>query len=190
MRCARCQAVFCVTPRSRCSFMLDTPLRLVLMRYAANAHLDRGRLEPCMTVPCFTEKSLPQSRQRNGWGLARPALRDRQRATHGAGYAVGPAGRDELPFNRRLVGETLYSMALHQKSPLMQKSKTAAYLRCLVTSTARDQVLKVYDGPSRLDRNLTVRRTTTIDNAATRMYRITFHHGSNRASTNEASQFI
>ena len=41
----------------------------VLIRNAAKAHLLRGRLEPCITVPVLTLKSLRQSRQRKGCGL-------------------------------------------------------------------------------------------------------------------------
>ena len=42
-------AVFCVTPRSRCSFMLDTLLRLVVSRNAAIIHFWKPILEPSRT---------------------------------------------------------------------------------------------------------------------------------------------
>ena len=57
-------AVFCVTPRSRCSFIDETPFKLVTSRYTAISHFLSGTWDFAIAVPVFTEKYFPQSRQR------------------------------------------------------------------------------------------------------------------------------
>ena len=57
-------AVFWVIPKSRCSFMLDTPLRFVEHRYRAITHLRSGSRDDSMTVPVRTEKYLRHAAQR------------------------------------------------------------------------------------------------------------------------------
>ena len=64
MRCARCQADFCVMSRSRCNFMLESPFRFVVSMYAAMTHFWAPRFEFCMTVPVRSEKNLRHFRQR------------------------------------------------------------------------------------------------------------------------------
>jgi len=46
-----------VIPRPRASFMLDTPFRLVTIRYILTSHFRNPILEHCMTVPCSMEKN-------------------------------------------------------------------------------------------------------------------------------------
>ena len=65
-RWARNQADFCVIFKSRCSFMLDTLLRLVMNRYIAIIQTRNPNLEPSITVPVLALKRLAHcfSRQR------------------------------------------------------------------------------------------------------------------------------
>ena len=63
------QAYFCVMPKSRCSFMLDTPLKIVAIKYIAIAHFRRKILESPRIVPCLSEKYWRQSRHRWGSGF-------------------------------------------------------------------------------------------------------------------------
>ncbi len=49
--------------------MLDTPLRFVVINFAAKAHLPRGRLGLYITVLLSTEKSFLQELHRNEAGL-------------------------------------------------------------------------------------------------------------------------
>ena len=49
--------------------MLLTPLRFVVSRYDASAHVWYPRFEPSITVPVLTLKRLRQSRQRYGMVL-------------------------------------------------------------------------------------------------------------------------
>ena len=57
------QAVFWVTPKSRCSFMDETPLRLVISRQIAKTHLRRDILDLSSAVPIFTENARLQDGQ-------------------------------------------------------------------------------------------------------------------------------
>lgn len=57
------------TSRSRCSFMADTPLRLVNSMQMAHPHFRNGSGDFSITVPFLSEKYLQQSRQRYGIGL-------------------------------------------------------------------------------------------------------------------------
>ncbi len=68
-RRAKCQADFCVMPKSRCSFMLDTPLGLVLIRYNASPHSCSDSLELCISGCVRTLKYRRHSRHRNCYGL-------------------------------------------------------------------------------------------------------------------------
>ena len=58
MRCAMNQALFCVIPRSRCSFTLETPLSEVVIRCRPTTHLRSGSRDDSMTVPSLTLKYL------------------------------------------------------------------------------------------------------------------------------------
>ena len=49
-------AVFGVTPKSRCSFMELTPLRLVTSKYTTKAHLRSETCEASSAVPVLTER--------------------------------------------------------------------------------------------------------------------------------------
>ena len=51
---ARCHAAFCVIPRSRCSFMPDTPLSEVRHRKTAMTHARWPRFDPFMTRSTFS----------------------------------------------------------------------------------------------------------------------------------------
>ncbi|MXZ42921.1 MAG: hypothetical protein F4Z18_14460 [Caldilineaceae bacterium SB0666_bin_21] len=57
------QAVFCVTPMFKCSFMLDTPFRLVNSRWVAKTHCLSVALDRSNAVPILTENVSRQPMQ-------------------------------------------------------------------------------------------------------------------------------
>ena len=66
IRCATCHADFCVMPRARLSWRLDTPFGCVMIAWIAMAHTWQPSRESSMTEPVLTEKNglVGQSRQR------------------------------------------------------------------------------------------------------------------------------